>query len=94
MNVRSIRHRALRRFYEEDETKGLVAGSVDKPRDVLSALDRAKSVEDLKAFPFWKAHPLSGDRKGTWSLHVTRNWRLTFRVEDNVICDMKLEDYH
>lgn len=29
----------------------------------------------------WKAHILSGDRKGTWSLSVTRNRRLTFRVD-------------
>ncbi len=32
--------------------------------------------------------------KGTWSLHVTRNWRLTFRVEDDEIIDLNLEDYH
>ena len=28
---------------------------------------------------------LTGDRKGTWSLHVTRNRRLTFRIEDDEI---------
>ena len=41
-----------------------------------------------------KAHILTGDRKGTWSLRVTRNWRLTFRIEDDEIIDMDLEDYH
>jgi proteic killer suppression protein len=28
----------------------------------------------------WKAHTLTRDRKGTWSLSVTRNRRLTFRI--------------
>jgi proteic killer suppression protein len=39
---------------------------------------------------------LTGDRKGTWSLHVTRNRRLTFRIDavQNEICDVNLEDYH
>ena len=37
---------------------------------------------------------LTGDRKGTWSLHVTRNWRMTFQVEDDQIIDVNLEDYH
>jgi proteic killer suppression protein len=37
---------------------------------------------------------LIGDRKGTWSLHVTRNWRMTFRVKDQEIVDLNLEDYH
>ena len=26
--------------------------------------------------------------------HVTRNWRLTFRVEGKEIVDLDLEDYH
>jgi len=44
----------------------------------------------------WKAHTLTGDRKGVWSLSVTGNRRLTFRIEaaDREICDVNLEDYH
>jgi proteic killer suppression protein len=42
----------------------------------------------------WKAHRLAGDRKGVWSLHVTRNWRLTFQIEDGDIFDVNYEDYH
>jgi proteic killer suppression protein len=39
---------------------------------------------------------LTGDRKGTWSLSVTRNRRLTFRIDtaEHEICDVNLEDYH
>ena len=39
---------------------------------------------------------LTGDRKGTWSLSVTRNRRLTFRIEgpEHEIYDVNLEDYH
>ena len=29
-----------------------------------------------------------------WSLHVTRNWRLTFRIEDGEVLDVDYEDYH
>ncbi len=36
------------------------------------------------------------DRKGTWSLSVTRNRRLTFRTDavEGEIFDVNLEDYH
>ena len=45
--------------------------------------------------PNWGAHELTGDRAGTWSLTVTKNWRMTFRVdEDGAIADLDLEDYH
>jgi proteic killer suppression protein len=39
---------------------------------------------------------LLGDRKGVWSLSVTRNRRLTFHIDatENEICDLNLEDYH
>ena len=52
--------------------------------------------QDLHDVPTWKVHQLSGDRKGTWSLAVTRNWRITFRIDKtrNEIFDLDFEDYH
>jgi len=43
-----------------------------------------------------RVHSLTGDRKGTWSLSVTRNRRLTFRIDiaEREIYDLNLEDYH
>jgi toxin HigB-1 len=47
------------------------------------------------ALTVWKVHTLTGDRKGTWSLSVTRNQRLTFHIDaERMICDVNLEDYH
>jgi proteic killer suppression protein len=94
MRVRSIAHKGLRRLYEDNSSKGLSADTVDKLRKMLAFLDAMQDPEELRALPLWKAHILTGDRKGTWSLHVTRNWRLTFRIEDDEIVDMNLEDYH
>ena len=43
----------------------------------------------------WRAHQLTGDRKGTWSLTVSRNWRITFRLNpEGEIEDLDFEDYH
>jgi proteic killer suppression protein len=55
---------------------------------------RGQTPQELRGLPLWKAHVLTGDRKGTWSLSVTRNRRLTFRIEDDEIIDLNLEDYH
>ena len=94
MRVRSIAHKGLRRLYEENSSKGLSADTVDKLRKMLTFLDAMQDPEELRTLPIWKAHMLTGDRKGTWSLHVTRNWRMTFQVEDDEIIDVNLEDYH
>ncbi len=55
-----------------------------------------ESADELRAIAVWKAHQMSGDRKGTWSLHVTRNWRLTCRVDavEHEILEVNYEDYH
>jgi proteic killer suppression protein len=52
--------------------------------------------EELRAVPSWKAHTLTGNRKDTWSLFVTKNWRMTFRIDrDEIeIIDLDYEDYH
>ena len=56
----------------------------------------AEDIEQLKAMPLWRIHPLTGSEKGKWSLTVTRNWRLTFRLGKTTreIFDLNFEDYH
>jgi proteic killer suppression protein len=61
---------------------------------MFAVLDQMNDVEELKAWPLWRIRELTGDRKGTWSMHVTRNWRLTFAVEDSELVDVNFEDYH
>jgi toxin HigB-1 len=85
-----------RRLYLGDDSKGLPADAVDKLRKILGFLQDMEEPGELRSLPSWKAHLMSGDRKGTWSLSVTRNWRLTFRVDvrENEITDVNYEDYH
>lgn len=96
MRIRSFTHKGLKSLYEEDTSKGLSADTVDKLRKMLAFLDNMQDPEELRSLPTWRAHMLTGNRKGTWSLSVTRNRRLTFRIErvDREICDVNLEDYH
>ena len=86
----------MKRLYLEDSTKGLPPDTVDKLRKMLAYLDDMGDAAELHALPAWRAHVLTGDRKGFWSLRVTRNRRLRFRVDlsKGEICDVNLEDYH
>ena len=95
MQIQSIRHKALRRFAETGSPKGLPAGSVDRLRNMLAYIDAIETAEELRVPPNFGAHQLTGDRKGEWSLTLTKNWRMTFRVNDaGAVEDMDLEDYH
>ena len=61
---------------------------------MLTLLQDIKDPETLRVFPLWKAHQLTGERKGVWTLHVTRNWRLKFQIRNSEIWDVDYEDYH
>ena len=96
MKIRDFTHKGLKRLYTEDSAKGVPPDTVDKLRKMFAYLDNMEDPEELRALTAWKAHMLTGDRKGTWSLSVTRNRRLTFRIDtvEREVCDVNLEDYH
>ena len=96
MKIRNFAHKGLKRLYTEDSAKGVPPDAADKLRKMLVYLDNMEDPEEMRALTAWKVHTLTGDRKGTWSLSVTRNRRLTFRIDtvEHEICDVNLEDYH
>ena len=63
---------------------------------MLTFLEAMEHSREMRQIPGWKAHLLTGSRKGIWSLTVTRNWRMTFRIDqiEREIHDLDFEDYH
>lgn len=95
MEIESIRHKALRQFAETGKAKGLPGNLVSRLRNMIAYIDAIATEDELLIPPNFGAHKLTGDRAGTWALTLTRNWRLTFRVNNALaIEDMDLEDYH
>jgi proteic killer suppression protein len=94
MRIRSFRHKGLKRLYQTGSGRGIRADVVAKVEDILHAIDQARHVEQIGLFPGWRLHPLKGGRTGEWSIWVTQNYRLTFRVDGDDVEDLNLEDYH
>ena len=44
--------------------------------------------------PGLRLHPLTGNRRGQWSVRVSDNWHIVFRFEDGEAVDVDLVDYH
>ena len=96
MWIRNVLHKGLRRLIEDDGHSGVPADSAEKLRRMIAFLQDMEAEEQLRQVPSWKAHALTGNRKGTWSLLVSRNRRLTFRINrtEIEIIDLNYEDYH
>jgi len=91
--IRSIRHKGLKRLYEDDDQRGVIAEHADKLRDILARLDAASSAADMD-LPGFRLHALKGDMKGFWAVTVRANWRVIFRFDDNGPFDVDYLDYH
>jgi proteic killer suppression protein len=96
MQIRNVVHRGLRRFIERDDPSGLASPVIENLRNILTFLQEMQDARELHDIPSWKPHQLTGDRKGTWSLTVTRNRRITFKIDqaEGEILDLDYEDYH
>jgi proteic killer suppression protein len=96
MKIRNVVHRGLKRFIQRNDASGLAPAVVERVRNIVTFLQEMEDARELRDIPSWKAHQLTGDRKGTWSLTITRNWRITFRIDqtEKEILDLNYEDYH
>ena len=93
MEIESVRHKALRKFLETGNTKGVI--EPERIADMIAFIDAAERFEELSIPPNFGFHALTGNRKGVFAMTVTRNWRLTFiKVDETTIADLSLEDYH
>jgi len=91
--IRSIRHKGLKRFYEDDDPRGLPAEHVDRVRDILVRLDAAHAIADV-GVPGFRLHALKGDMKGWWAVTVRANWRIVFRFSNHDALEVDYIDYH
>ena len=91
--IRSFKHKGLARFFESGSKSGIQAQHADRLRLVLAQLSVATAPEDM-GLPGLRLHPLKGDRKGTWSVWVSGNWRVTFKFVGKDADAVDYEVYH
>lgn len=91
--IASFRHKGLKRFHEDDDSRRLPPDMVERIRAILSALDVAEAPSDLD-LPSFRLHPLKGDLRGFWAVTVRANWRIVFRFDGKNAVDVDFLDYH
>lgn len=91
--IKSFKHKGLKRFYGDNDASGVNPEQVIRIARILDRLEASKIIADMN-IPGYKLHLLSGNRKNSWSVKVSGNWRITFRFENGNAYDINLEDYH
>ena len=90
--IRSIKHKGLRTFHEEDDASKIDSQHRKCLRLILTALEAVREAEDMR-FPGSDLHSLKGKLKGFWSVSVNGNWRVIFRFEQGDMYEVDYMDY-
>ncbi|MCD2364226.1 type II toxin-antitoxin system RelE/ParE family toxin [Sulfitobacter mediterraneus] len=74
--------------------KGFPSDLVKRTRAILTALDAATLVEDLRFPPGNHLEELKGDRTGQHSVRINQKWRICFVWTPSGPTDVEIVDYH
>ena len=91
--IQSFRHKGLKRLFEDGDRKGVRPDLLDRVENVLFVLNRAATPDQMD-LPGFRLHPLKGNLKNFWSVTISANWRIIFRMEGGHAADVDLIDYH
>jgi toxin HigB-1 len=91
--IQKFKHKGLKRLFEIGLSSGVNSQHEIRIRKVLALLETADAIEDMD-LPGLGLHALRGDRKGTWAVNVSGNWRITFKLQNGEAFDVDYEDYH
>ncbi|HEY4773741.1 MAG TPA: type II toxin-antitoxin system RelE/ParE family toxin [Xanthobacteraceae bacterium] len=94
MRIRSFRHKGVRRLYQSGDRAGVSPKLLVRITDILAIIEAVPQVTRIETFPGLRLHRLRGDRAGWWSVSVSGNWRMIFRVDGDEVVDLDLVDYH
>lgn len=74
--------------------KGFPHDLVRRTRAILSAMDAAVVVDDLRFPPGNRLEALTGRRAGQYSVRINDQWRICFVWTDRGPADVEIVDYH
>lgn len=93
MTIRTFKNKGLKKFFDTGSKSGILPALAFKIELILDRLDAAVEPRDMN-FPGSDFHPLKGDLKGFYSVHVNGNWVIIFRFEKGDVFEVDLVDYH
>jgi toxin HigB-1 len=83
----------LERFFLCGTTAGIHAKPARRLRLILGRLNVAREPRDM-GLPGLDLHLLKGERKGTWAVTVSGNWRITFAFSGPDVVNVEYADDH
>jgi proteic killer suppression protein len=92
--IRDSAERETERVWAGHRSRKLPPNIQQIARRKLRQLDAAERLDEMASPRGNRLEELKGDRKGTYSVRINDQWRITFRWRDGDAHDVRIEDYH
>jgi toxin HigB-1 len=92
--IQSVRGKLARDAVDGRFGKGFPSDLVRRTRVLLSALQAAAALDDLRVPPGNRLEALSGDRAGQHSIRINDQWRICFVWTEAGPAEVEIVDYH
>ncbi len=92
--IRSFRDKLTASIADGSVRNGFPDDLVRRSQQLLTLLNAASDVKDLRSPPGNRVEKLSGDREGQYSIRINRQWRICFVWTEGGPEDVEITDYH
>lgn len=92
--IRSFKNKLTRSVEDGSVAKGFPPDLVRRAQLLLTYLDAASELDELRVPPGNRLEKLSGDRAGQYSVRINRQWRICFIWTTEGPQDVEIVDYH
>lgn len=92
--IRSFKDKLSEAVDDGSVKKGFPPELIRRAQQLLSLIDAAADLNDLRSPPGNRLEKLSGDREGQYSIRINRQWRICFVWRNGGAELVEITDYH
>ena len=92
--IKSFGDKETEKVWKREFSKKLPSDIQERALMKLQQLHAAEDLKDLMIPASNQLEALKGDRKGEYSIRVSKQWRICFRWNAGHALDVQITDYH
>jgi len=92
--IRTFKCKETKKIWQGNVSLKLPRGIQEIARRKLRMLNNAQALNDLRIPPNNKLESLKGNRSGSYSIRINKQWRICFKWADGIIDKVEIVDYH
>ena len=92
--IKDFRDKDAERLFNREPSRKLPTEIQRTALRKLRMLNRAKTLDELRAPPGNRLEALKGDRHGQYSIRINERWRICFVWDQGDVYEVEIVDYH